>query len=84
MELLETLFTLASKCFGLNEVVIEISRRLVVAQKELGLRYVPEMSSVILSLFITLVRSELEYEQLSILKIVLLLLKWKTENGMSK
>lgn len=87
VELLETLFSLQTylnKCSGGSEAVIEISRSLVLVQKELGLSYIPELSSVVLSLFVTLVQSELEHEQLSILKIVFLLLKWKTENGISK
>ncbi|KAM7509889.1 hypothetical protein LguiB_008764 [Lonicera macranthoides] len=80
VEMLETYFSLCTqlhKRSGGGEAVIEVSRHLLVAQKELGLSYIPELSSVILSLFISLIQSDLEHEQLSILKLLFFLLKWK-------
>jgi hypothetical protein len=42
----------------------------------------PEISSTLLSLFVVLIQSDLEYEQLSLLKLLNFLLKWKSEKGM--
>ncbi|KAA8530205.1 hypothetical protein F0562_004914 [Nyssa sinensis] len=84
VELLETIL---SSCTDLHkhsggvEAIFEISKPLLFVQKELGLSYIPELSSAILSLFFALTQSELEHEQLSILKLLLFLLKWKSENG---
>ncbi|KAK4417800.1 protein RST1 [Sesamum alatum] len=69
-----------SKCSGGVEKILDVTRHLLVAQKELGLNYVTELSSLLLSLFPILVQSELEHEQYSILKLVLFLLRWKNEN----
>lgn len=85
MELLETIFSLSPahhKHSGGVEPIVEVSKCLVCVQKELGLSYIPELSTVILSLLVTLIQTELEHEQLSILKLLLFLLKWKSENGM--
>lgn len=85
MEMLEMYFSLCThlhKRSGGGEAVIEVSRHLLVAQKELGLSYIPELSSVILSLFVSLIQSDLEHEQLSILKLLFFLLKWKGGCGM--
>ncbi|KAI8533657.1 hypothetical protein RHMOL_Rhmol10G0026200 [Rhododendron molle] len=62
------------------EPVVEVWKRLVCGQKELGLSYIPELSRVTLSLFITLIQSEFERQQLSILKLLIFLFKWKSEN----
>ncbi|KAI7979836.1 Protein RST1 [Camellia lanceoleosa] len=76
VELLETVFLLSPAHHK------HVSKCLVCVQKELGLSYIPELSTVILSLLVTLIQTELEHEQLSILKLLLFLLKWKSENGM--
>ncbi|KAL8110066.1 protein RST1 isoform X1 [Apium graveolens] len=84
VELLETIFSLNTyldKGSCRSDAVIEISRRLVAVQNELGLSYIPEISSVVLSLFITLVQAEFEHKQLSILRMLLLLVKWKGKKG---
>ncbi|KAL1831410.1 hypothetical protein ACET3Z_001061 [Daucus carota] len=84
VELLETIFSLniyLDKGSCRSEAVIEMSRRLVTVQNDLGLSYIPEFSSVVLSLFIALVQAEFEHKQLSILRMLLLLLKWKGEKG---
>lgn len=85
VELLETIFsvnTYLDKGSCRSEAVIEISRRLLAVQSELSLSYIPEISSVVLSLFLTLVQAEFEHKQLSILRMLLLLFKWKGEKGM--
>lgn len=84
VELLETVFSLfpdMHKHSGGVEPVVEVWKRLVCGQKELGLSYIPELSRVTLSLFITLIQSEFEHQQLSILKLLIFLFKWKSENG---
>lgn len=83
VELLGTIFSLTFLDQGScrSEAVIEISRRLVTIQNELGLSYIPEISSVVLSLFIALVQAEFEHKQLSVLRMLLLLFKWKGKKG---
>ncbi|KAL5725459.1 hypothetical protein ACHQM5_008601 [Ranunculus cassubicifolius] len=83
LELVQTLLSLYTdidKHFGGKEVIVELSKRLLLAQKQLGLQYIPNISLVLTSLFIILCRTEFEHEQLSIMKLSLFLLKWKTEN----
>ncbi|KAD2393676.1 hypothetical protein E3N88_40653 [Mikania micrantha] len=82
-ELLEMVFSLYAdihKYSGGEECIFDMSRRLIVAQAELGLKFIPEASSVMLSLFVSLIQSELEHIQLSILKLVLNLINWKSRN----
>lgn len=81
MELLETVLGLnlfSVKSCSVASSVIELSNRILVLQKDLGLRYIPEVSSVTLSLFYILTQSELEHEQLPMLKLVIHLLNWKS------
>ncbi|KAK4603584.1 hypothetical protein RGQ29_012198 [Quercus rubra] len=83
VELLETILSLCTchrRHSGGNELIVELAKRLLFVQKDLGLQYVTELSSVVLSMFVILTESELEHEQLSILKIFHFLLKWKCEN----
>ncbi|KAI3474914.1 hypothetical protein Pfo_030225 [Paulownia fortunei] len=68
------------KCSGGVEKILDAARHLLAVQKELGLNYCTDLSSVMLSLFPILTKSELEHEQYSILKLVLFLLRWKDEN----
>lgn len=85
MELLEAIFYLPYDLLvqlGEVENVLEMARHLLVAQKEIGLSYISEFSAVILSLFITISKSKVEHEQLTIMKVLLLLLEWKRESGM--
>lgn len=70
------------KTHGAVEFIVELSKRLLVAQKELGLRYVPEFSIVMVSISTILIQTEFEHEHLSILKLLVFLFKWRTENGM--
>ncbi|PIN21822.1 hypothetical protein CDL12_05455 [Handroanthus impetiginosus] len=72
-----------SKCSGGLEKILEVARHLLMVQKELGLNYATELSSVLLSLFPILTQSELEHEQCSILRLILFLLRWKSENECS-
>lgn len=84
VELLETVLQLSIhplKHSTWSEPVIELTKRLLLIQKDLGLRYTCELMSISLSLFMGLVQSELEHEQVSILKVILHLLKWKTDSG---
>ncbi|CAI8598473.1 unnamed protein product [Vicia faba] len=62
---------------GGYEPIIELSRRLCSVQKDLGLQWEPGLSTIMASLFTILVQSELEHEQISISKLLLLILKWK-------
>ncbi|OIW08937.1 hypothetical protein TanjilG_05913 [Lupinus angustifolius] len=83
VEFLETIFSL-STCLlchpGGHEPIFELSKRLLSVQHDLGLRWVPRLSSTMVSLFMILVKSELEHEQISMLKLLLLILKWKYNN----
>lgn len=69
------------KYSGGVEKILDAARHLLAVQKELGLNYCTDLSSVMLSLFSILTQSELEHEQYSILKLALFLLKWKGEKG---
>ncbi|XP_068651513.1 protein RST1 [Aristolochia californica] len=79
LEALLSLCTDLNKCSGGIETVIELSRHLLLAQKDLGLRFIPELLSVITSLIVILTKAEFEHEQLSIVKLSISLLKWKDE-----
>ncbi|KAL2335728.1 hypothetical protein Fmac_016941 [Flemingia macrophylla] len=83
VEFLETILSL-STCLqwhaGDHEPICELIRRLLSVQKDLGLPWVPGLSLTIVSLFTIIVQSELEHEQISILKLLLLILKWKYDN----
>ena len=76
-----SLYTDIHKYCGGEECIFIMSRRLIAVQAELGLKFIPEASSVMLSLFVNLIHSEIEHIQLSILKLVLDLIKWKSGNG---
>lgn len=84
LELVEAIFSL-HKDLRMHlhgvENISEMSRHLLAVQKDLGLSYLPDFSSVILSLIIPLIQSELEQEQFAVLKLLLFLLEWKQENG---
>ncbi|KAG9459403.1 hypothetical protein H6P81_003911 [Aristolochia fimbriata] len=82
--LLEVLLSLCmdlNKCAGGIEPLIELSRHLLLAQKDLGLRFIPELSAVISPLIVILTKAEFEHEQLSIVKLSISLLKWKDQCG---
>ncbi|XP_071915571.1 protein RST1 isoform X4 [Coffea arabica] len=83
LELVEAIFSL-HKDLRMHlhgvENISEMSRHLLAVQKDLGLSYLPDFSSVILSLIIPLIQSELEQEHIAILKVLLFLLEWKQEN----
>ncbi|KAG2261355.1 hypothetical protein Bca52824_068434 [Brassica carinata] len=63
-----------------QEALIESSRHLLAVQKDLGLPYSRDLSLVVLSLLFMLAKSTVEHEQLSILRLLHFLLKWKSEN----
>ncbi|XP_024029477.1 protein RST1 isoform X2 [Morus notabilis] len=82
LELLETILSVCS-CHRYSywiEPIAEVSRRLLFVHKDLGFRYVSKLSSAILSLFVILIKTELEHEQLSILRLLHFLLNWKYGN----
>lgn len=84
-ELLETILSLClfhHKHFGWIEPIAELARRVLFVQKDLGLQYVTKVSSVMLPLFVIFIQLELEHEQLSVLKLLHFLLKWKYGDGM--
>ncbi|XP_021298973.1 protein RST1 isoform X2 [Herrania umbratica] len=83
VELIEnvlSLYTSSHKQSGGAEPIVELLKHMLTAQKDLALQYIPELSSVILSLSVVLIESELEHEQLSVLKFIHFLLKWKSES----
>ncbi|CAI0456219.1 unnamed protein product [Linum tenue] len=86
VDLSETVLALLA-CFhgrsGGSEAIYELLKRLFVVQKDLGLEFIPELSATLLSLSIALAQSELEHEQLSVVKLLIFLLRWKKENGYS-
>lgn len=84
LEILDTILSQhwdLSKYSGGVEKILDAASHLLAIQKELGLNYDTGFSSVMLSLFSILTKSELEHEQYSILKLALFLLRWKDENG---
>lgn len=86
VELLETIFSLSTdihKHSSGMEPINKLSKHLLLEQKDMGLSYVPELSSLLLSLFLILIQSELEHEQLSTLKLITFLVKWKNDSGTS-
>ncbi|CAN1347171.1 Protein RST1 [Linum perenne] len=68
---------------GGSESIFQLLKRLFVVQKDLGLEYIPELSATLLSLSTILAQSELEHEQLSLLKLLIFLFRWKKENSVS-
>ncbi|KAM3286727.1 protein RST1 isoform X1 [Capsicum chacoense] len=82
VELLDAMFFLCTnpKHTSSIENILEVSRHILIVQKDLGLSYTPELSTITLALFMVLVQSELEHEQFLEVKLILLLLKWKNEN----
>ncbi|KAJ4834185.1 hypothetical protein Tsubulata_018875 [Turnera subulata] len=86
VELSETILSLLAHVDGPSsgrELIIELVKRLFVVQKDLALQYIAEISSAVLSLFVVLIQSEVEHEQLSLLKLLIFLMRWKGENGPS-
>uniref|UniRef100_A0A1D1Z387 Uncharacterized protein KIAA1797 n=1 Tax=Anthurium amnicola TaxID=1678845 RepID=A0A1D1Z387_9ARAE len=82
VELLETILSICTdlhKPFRGSTSIVELSMRLLVAERQLALPYLPEFSSVMLSLSVILCQVEFEHEQLSILKLLIFLTEWKTQ-----
>ncbi|KAG4182176.1 hypothetical protein ERO13_A09G028500v2 [Gossypium hirsutum] len=82
VELIENVLSLyMSPCKQSDEIepIVELLKHMLVAQKDLALHYMPELASVILSLSVLLIESDLEHQQLSILKFLQFLLKWKSK-----
>ncbi|XP_065878265.1 protein RST1 isoform X2 [Euphorbia lathyris] len=86
VELSDIILSLLTSLYGHSadsEPIIELVKRLFLIQKDLNMCYIPELSSSVLSLFTILVHSELEHEQLSVLKLLVFLFKWKSQNEYS-
>ncbi|CAL5325285.1 unnamed protein product [Camellia sinensis] len=69
VELLETIFSLSPahhKHSGGVEPIVEVSKCLVCVQKELGLSYIPELSTVILSLLLFLLKWKSENDAVNL------------------
>ncbi|KAF2308483.1 hypothetical protein GH714_009909 [Hevea brasiliensis] len=84
VELSETILSLLTCLPGHSagaEPIVDLVKGLFVIQKDLTLCYIRELSSTVLCLFIILIQSDLEHEQLSLLRFIIFLLKWKSENG---
>ncbi|KAK4282352.1 hypothetical protein QN277_013739 [Acacia crassicarpa] len=83
VEFLDTVLSLVT-CLqwhgGDNEFLFELSKRLFSVQRDHGLTCLPSLSSTMVSLWTILVQSELEHVQISILKLISTILKWKYEN----
>ena len=85
MEVVDVLVSLcvySHRPYGAVEFLIELSKRLLVAQKELGLPYLPEFGTVMVSISVILTQVEFEHEHLSILKLLVFLFEWRTKSGM--
>ncbi|GMJ04271.1 ECERIFERUM 13, RESURRECTION1 [Hibiscus trionum] len=83
LELIEnvlSLYTSSCKQSSGREFIIELLKHILIVQKDLGLEYIQGLSSVILSLSVLLIESELEHQQLSMLKFLHFILKWKNDN----
>ncbi|XP_065012518.1 protein RST1-like isoform X1 [Musa acuminata AAA Group] len=83
IELLENLLSVAIGCtkpWGGVEILLELAKRLLVAQRNCGLPYPAELVTVIVSVSIILTQAEFEHEHLSALKLLIFLNEWKKEN----
>ncbi|KAK8631468.1 hypothetical protein V6N13_028254 [Hibiscus sabdariffa] len=83
VELIENMLSLCTspcKQYGGIEYIVEVLKNMLVVQKDLGLQYTPELSSVILSLSVLLIDSKFEHQQFSTLKFLHFLLEWKSDN----
>uniref|UniRef100_A0A0E0BXQ2 DUF3730 domain-containing protein n=1 Tax=Oryza meridionalis TaxID=40149 RepID=A0A0E0BXQ2_9ORYZ len=85
VELIEMLLSQCSlhhQFMGNTSVVLGLSKHLFLAQKDLGLCYLPEISVVLSSLAFILSGLEFEHEQLSGLKLLAFLIEWRHENAL--
>ncbi|URE08649.1 hypothetical protein MUK42_23257 [Musa troglodytarum] len=86
IELLENLLSVAIGCtkpWGGVEILLQLAKRLLVAQRECGLPYPAELVTVIVSISIILTQAEFEHEHLSALKLLIFLNDWKKENALA-
>ncbi|KAF3786721.1 RST1 protein [Nymphaea thermarum] len=86
-ELLERLLSCCASCGGEYaeiEVLIVLSKRLLLLQRNHGLRYMQTFSSAIAFLFFILTKAEFEHEQLAILNLLIMLLDWRHESESDK
>ncbi|WOL02957.1 protein RST1 isoform X1 [Canna indica] len=86
IDLLENLLAMCiihNKPWGATEIILELSKRLLVAMRELGLPYLPELVMVTVSVAIILTQVEFEHEHLSALKLLTFINDWKNENDNS-
>lgn len=87
-ELLSMLFSVCAyhheKAKGHVEAIIDVSRHLLMVQKELGLPYIYEFVKIVVSTSIILPQLEFEHEQLSVLNFLIVLMEWKVEGSIFK
>ncbi|CAN6446135.1 unnamed protein product [Victoria cruziana] len=86
-ELLQRLLYCCTSYYGEYaeiEVLITLSKRLVLLQRTHGLRYMQTFSSAIALLFFILTKAEFEHEQLAILNLLIMILDWRHESELDK
>ncbi|KAG6524249.1 hypothetical protein ZIOFF_014155 [Zingiber officinale] len=80
LENLLSLCILPGKPWGGTETILELSKRLLAAQRELGLPFLSEHAMVTVFVSIVLSKVEFEHEHLSALKLLTYLYNWKNES----
>lgn len=83
---IELMITVLSRCTEINNYStssdsVLLANRIITVQIEAGLNYVPQFSTVSLALSVILTKTELEYEQVPVVKLLSLLRKWNNKNG---
>uniref|UniRef100_A0A0E0JEK9 DUF3730 domain-containing protein n=1 Tax=Oryza punctata TaxID=4537 RepID=A0A0E0JEK9_ORYPU len=82
IEMLLSQCSLHHQFMGNTSVVLGLSKHLFLAQRDLGLCYLPEISVVLSSLAFILSGLEFEHEQLAGLKLLAFLIEWRHENAL--
>uniref|UniRef100_A0A7N0TGW4 DUF3730 domain-containing protein n=1 Tax=Kalanchoe fedtschenkoi TaxID=63787 RepID=A0A7N0TGW4_KALFE len=82
VELVETVLSRCSELDNSSATsdFVLLATQIISVQKEAGLKFVPQLSTVLVALTVILTKSELEYEQVPVVKLLVLLLNWKNEN----
>ncbi|XP_020268990.1 protein RST1 isoform X2 [Asparagus officinalis] len=82
VEIVDALLSLSGcthRPYGDVEFMVEQSKRLLIAQKELGLLHLPEFAMIMVSIPLILAQLEFEHEYLSILKLLIFIFEWRAE-----
>ncbi|CAM8922813.1 unnamed protein product [Rhodiola kirilowii] len=82
VELVETILSRCTELgnYSTTSDFVLLASRIITIQKESGLKFLPQLSTVLLALSVILTKSELEHEQVPIVKLLILLLNWNNEN----